>query len=447
MITVFAVLLSRICFLLPLPGLDRRFLHGVLDAGPLGAMKDPFGDLLQTPGNVFQLGFGAMVFSSIIVQVLVSVVPSLKQKTREGGTGEAFIKNLTLYIFAAAAIVQGCLTAGLLQPYLLRGTFAGLLVNLVAGAMILKTACTLIDNHGVGDGFLNVLVANIAAEYAVVVRHVLAKFAQGLVAPAHLLGLVASVCVCVLASVWLTGEREREREREKEGRRGADRVAPHAADAPSPPPSPPALASTEELPISYYSRSEDQDDLDESYGGREPYLPFRINPTGMQPIIIASYLLHLPSQLASAVGGAWLALGAALGTPLVYYPLYFALLYASAFLDINETSREVSLYLGKIGAIVPGVRPGKATELHVEAFRRRTIRKGAGLLAALGTFSIATEVFFRRRIGASLSLTSMLLLISAVMQVRRQVESYRQAPRLERAIRNHEARTSVGARD
>lgn len=167
----------------------------------------------------------------------------------------------------------------------------------------------------------------------------------------------------------------------------------------------------------------------------------------MQPIIIASYLLHLPSQLASAVGGAWLALGAALGTPLVYYPLYFALLYASAFLDINETSREVSLYLGKIGAIVPGVRPGKATELHVEAFRRRTIRKGAGLLAALGTFSIATEVFFRRRIGASLSLTSMLLLTSAVMQVRRQVESYRQAPRLERAIRNHEARTSVGARD
>lgn len=213
LITVFAVLLSRICFLLPLPGLDRRFLHGVLDAGPLGAMKDPFGDLLQTPGNVFQLGFGAMVFSSIVVQVLVSVVPSLKQKTREGGTGEAFIKNLTLYIFAAAAVVQGCLTAGLLQPYLLRGTFAGLLVNLVAGAMILKTACTLIDNHGVGDGFLNVLVANIAAEYAVVVRHVLAKFAQGLVAPAHLLGLVASVCVCVLASVWLTGERERERER------------------------------------------------------------------------------------------------------------------------------------------------------------------------------------------------------------------------------------------
>ena len=41
----------------------------------------------------------------------------------------------------------------------------------------------------------------------------------------------------------------------------------------------------------------------------------------------------------------------------------------------------------------------------------------------------------------------MLLLTSAVMQVRRQVESYRQAPRLERAIRNHEARTSVGARD
>ena len=52
------------------------------------------------------MGFGAMIFSSIVVQVLVSVVPTFKQKTREGGTGEAFIKNMMLYIFIVATVIQ-----------------------------------------------------------------------------------------------------------------------------------------------------------------------------------------------------------------------------------------------------------------------------------------------------------------------------------------------------
>ncbi|UPQ97739.1 SecY subunit of chloroplast preprotein translocase [Chloropicon primus] len=396
-ITVAAVLLSRLCFLLPLPGLDRRFLAQVLEAGPLGALKDPFGDLLQTPGNVFQLGFGAMIFSSIVVQVLVSTLPALKQKTREGGTGEAFIKNLGLYIFAAAAAVQGLVTTHLLGPFLLAGTTKlDLLATLVCGSMILKTMCTLIDNFGVGDGFLNILVANIAAEYAVVLRFIVSRFLGGHIAAGHLAGLAAAVALCVLASVWLT-------------------------------------ASTDNLPIRYYSRE------GEDEGDKEAYLPFKINPTGMQPIIIASYLLHLPSQVALALGGGWHQVGSFFSRKVVYYPLYFSLLYFSAFIDINETSKEISLYLGKIGAIIPGVRPGERTTEFVESFRRRTIRKGAGLLAVLGTFSIATEVYFRRQIGISLSLTSMLLLVSAFMQVRRQVTSYKQAPRLERAIEAYES--------
>ena len=404
LITVAAVGISRLCFLLPLPGLDRRFLSGVLDTGPHGAMKDPFGDLLQTPGNVFQLGFGAMIFSSIVVQVLVSTVPSLKQKTREGGTGEAFIKNMTLYIFLAAAVLQGVVTTHLLSPYLMVGSWLGLLANLVCGSMILKTMCTLIDNFGIGDGFLDILVANIAAEYAVVFRYILSKFLLGAIPGTQLAALGASVLACVLASVWLT-------------------------------------ASTNNLPIRYFSR-EDEDETAAAtmagdgahQGGRDPYLPFKINPTGMQPIIIASYLLHLPSQLAMALGGSWYQVGAVFSNKAVYYPLYFALLYLSAFIDINETSKEISLYLGKIGAIIPGVRPGERTVAFVEAFRKKTIRKGAAMLAILGTFSIASEVYFRNAIGISLSLTSMLLMTSAFMQIRRQVTSYTQAPRLERTI-------------
>ena len=402
LITAAVVITSRLCFLLPLPDLDRRFLSKVLDTGPLGAMKDPFGDLLQTPGNVFQLGFGAMIFSSIIVQVLVSTVPSLKQKTREGGTGEAFIKNMTLYIFLVAAVLQGLVTTHLMAPYMIFGSGLDVFTNLVCGSMILRTMCTLIDNFGIGDGFLNILVANIAAEYAVVFRFIFSRFVGGQIVGLQLLGLLASVAACILASIWLT-------------------------------------ASTDNLPIRYYSRDEDEVEIEKAYGAKEAYLPFKINPTGMQPIIIASYLLHLPSQLALAFGGIWYQFGSFFSQKIVYYPLYFSLLYLSAFIDINETSKEISLYLGKIGAIIPGVRPGDRTIEYVETFRKKTIRKGAGMLAVLGTFSIATEVYFRNSIGISLSLTSMLLMVSAFMQIRRQVTSYQQAPKLESTIRNYES--------
>jgi len=234
----------------------------------------------------------------------------------------------------------------------------------------------------------------------VVFRFILSRFAGGQILGSQLAALLASVAACVLASVWLT-------------------------------------ASTDKLPIQYYSRDEEEEEIEKAYGGgseREAYLPFKINPTGMQPIIIASYLLHLPSQLALAFGGAWYQVGGFFSQKVVYYPLYFSLLYLSAFIDINETSKEISLYLGKIGAIVPGVRPGERTTEFVERFRKKTIRKGAGLLAFLGTFSIATEVYFRSQIGICLSLTSMLLMVSAFMQIRRQVQAYQQAPKLESTI-------------
>ena len=84
------------------------------------------------------------------------------------------------------------------------------------------------------------------------------------------------------------------------------------------------------------------------------------------------------------------------------------------------------------------MRPGDSTTQYVEEFRKKTIFKGGLILACLGTFSVVTESYFRNTIGVSFSLTSMLLLVAAVMQVRRQVISYQQAPKLESTIKSYE---------
>jgi len=74
----------------------------------------------------------------------------------------------------------------------------------------------------------------------------------------------------------------------------------------------------------------------------EPYIPFNINPTGMQPLLTTSYLLAFPSIMASIFGSHfWKNLKDILnprtsagGSPWVYYLTYAFLVFVFNIFDI-----------------------------------------------------------------------------------------------------------------
>ena len=99
------------------------------------------------------------------------------------------------------------MTTGSIAPYKIFGSNFEIFSTLLCGSLILKTMCTLIDTYGIGDGFLNILVANIIIEYMVLFRFTLSRFMQGQLLLPQLLGLFASVICCVLASAWLIGKK------------------------------------------------------------------------------------------------------------------------------------------------------------------------------------------------------------------------------------------------
>ena len=150
---------------------------------------------------------------------------------------------------------------------------------------------------------------------------------------------------------------------------------------------------------------------------RDDHIPFRANPTGIQPVLFAVCLLDGVPWLLAQVGAPAAAMAAlsALLTPErgLYYIAYFAVVFAFSFLDVEDTPAEVSEYILKVGARVPGVRPGDATVAYLRHTQNAARAWGGLLLAALSTASMLADKWMHAALGKSIGFTSMLIIVRA----------------------------------
>ena len=125
------------------------------------------------------------------------------------------------------------------------------------------------------------------------------------------------------------------------------------------------------------------------------FLPLKLNMSGVIPPIFASSLIMFPATASTWFGQArqanWLqrvAQSLAPGEPL-HMMLFAALIVGFAFFytALVFNSQETADNLKKSGALIPGIRPGKATADYIDGVltrltRRRRDLPGAGLPAA-----------------------------------------------------------------
>ena len=78
----------------------------------------------------------------------------------------------------------------------------------------------------------------------------------------------------------------------------------------------------------------------------DDYVPFRANPTGIQPILLAVLLCEGVPWALRGLGLSFGALGGALGGP-IYYTCYWAIVFGFTFLDVEDTPQEVADYMVK----------------------------------------------------------------------------------------------------
>ena len=407
LITVGLILLVRLGVRIPVPGVDRAgFAQAIQDSPLSGFLNFLSGGGLSAVG-IFALGILPFINASIIMQLLTAALPYLENlQKNEGEAGRRKISQITRYVALASAIFNSFGLASFVQPYAYNPGPIFLLktvIALTAGSMFVIWISELITERGIGNGASLLIFVNIVAILPTTLGNTI-EFAQtgGREAVAQVLVLALVFLVMIVGIVFV-----------QEG--------------------------TRRIPIVSARRQVGR----RLYRERTSYLPLRVNQGGVLPIIFASTLLILPSSLAQFTQGGGeeqTGIAATLNqfliqvstylnpggpTPWLYVSVYLLLIlffsYFYASLVVNPV--DMSQNLKKMGASIPGIRPGKATSDYLQKVINRLTLLGAIFLGLVATVPTAVETATGVTTFQGLGATSLLILVGVAIDTAKQIQS------------------------
>lgn len=416
-ITALLIVISRVGYFIPLPGFDRRLIPENYLSFVSGAVDELGDSASELKLSLFQLGISPQIAASIIMQVLCHIVPSLVKLRKEGLDANEKIKGYIWWISLAFAIVEGLIVSIYSLQYSIYAASQSVkhvmltTFLLVCGAMTMTWICDKISDSGFGQGSSLVICVNILTGYTETLHKMLTQLAGSAVGWWPY--VTAVLCVFTVVTMWAVVVTE-----------GCRKIKLQYYGFKL------ASASREDSPITEV----------------EQYIPFNINPSGMQPVLTTSYLLAFPGILASLLGsGFWAhvkeilnpdtSLGAA---PWVYYSIYALFVFLFNIFDIANMPKEIAEYLNKMGARIPNIKPGKATIEYLTKIQASTRFWGGLLLSILATTSTILDHYLRRiNEGFAIGFTSVLIIVGSIIELRRSYQAYNVMPSLSKALRRY----------
>jgi preprotein translocase subunit SecY len=184
------------------------------------------------------------------------------------------------------------------------------------------------------------------------------------------------------------------------------------------------------IPIQYASRVRGR----RMYQGGQTFLPLRVNQAGVIPIIFAVSILLFPVQLASYFVNSDIDIVASIAngivtflspTSLVYVVLYFFLTIGFTYFYTAFTFKpdETAEQLRKNGGFIPGIRPGRPTQDYLARVVSRITFAGALFLAIVAVSPSLVGVVFTDLAALGLGGTSLLIVVSVVVETMKQIEA------------------------
>ncbi|KAF7818313.1 preprotein translocase subunit SCY2, chloroplastic [Senna tora] len=416
-VTSVLIIISRVGYFVPLPGFDRRLIPQDYLSFVSGSV-DELGDFTsELKLSLFQLGISPQIISSIIMQVLCHVVPSLVKLRKEGLDGHEKIKSYIWWMSLGFAILEALILACYSLPYSIYAASQRVkhvmvtTLLLVCGAMTITWICDTISESGFGQGSSLIICVGILSGYMETLHKMLSQLSVSAVSwwP-YVLAVLGLFTIVTMWAVVVT-----------EGCR--------------------------KVKLQYYgfklaSSARDQSPITEV----EPYIPFNINPSGMQPVLTTTYLLAFPSILASLLGSRfWEHVKEILNPetsagaePWVYYSIYAFFVFLFNIFDIANLPKEIADYLNKMGARIPNIKPGKATIEYLSKVQASTRFWGGLLLSVLATTSSILDHYLRRtNAGFAIGFTSVLIIVGSIIELRRSYQAYNVMPSLSKALRRN----------
>ncbi|MCE2458301.1 MAG: preprotein translocase subunit SecY [Dehalococcoidia bacterium] len=397
--TLAMLVVFRFVAQVPVPGVDTQALAQAFQQQALLGFLDLFSGGALSNLSVAALGVYPYITASIVMQILVPAIPSLKAISQEGDLGRQKINQITHYATVPIAFLQswGQLTL-LRQSGVLPGVDFGfnigtlaMLLSMVAGTMFLVWLGELISERGLGNGISLIIFGGIVANFPTVIG-------QGFLESDRMAGLLllAVFGFGIIFVIVLFNEAQRR------------------------------------VPVQY-GRSVYRGGQMQRQSG-STFLPLRVNSAGMIPLIFAFSIIILPATIFSyfqnPLSDSFFARLARFFTDtldpanLPYWIAVFILVVIFTFFYTLVVFQQQNLAenLQRNGGFIPGIRPGRPTQEYLNRVIIRITWGGAlflGIIAIIPFFvTQATDVR-----ALTLSSTSLLIMVGVALDTMRQLEA------------------------
>jgi preprotein translocase subunit SecY len=407
LVTLVIFAIFRFVTHIPVPGVNLEAIKQVFASNQLLSLLDVFSGGTLANFSILALGLNPYINASIIMQLLTMINPKLEEMQKEGETGQNIINQYTRMLAVPLAIMQSAAMFMLLKNSNLVTatdplTLITLLATMAAGSIFLMWLGENLTEYGIGNGISLLIFAGIVGRLPVTFLQT--STIATTINPASIIAY-AVLGLAVVYAIVSIDEAKRQ------------------------------------VPVSYSRRIRGGKDV----GGGTTYLPIKLNNAGVIPIIFAIALVLAPSMLANLLKGisnqaiATAATSFAnwfTPTSFAYNIFYFVMVvsftyfYTAVVFDTDKIADQ----LKQNGGYVPGIRPGKETSKYLSHIVKRTTLAGAlflGLIAILPSIVQAMTGITTLTIGG----TSILIVVSVVLETYRKTQSYQVARSYDSFIR------------
>lgn len=393
--TLGILVLFRLLAQIPVPGVDPQALREFFADNPVFGMLNLLSGGAMENFSIVAMGVYPYITATIIMQLLVPIIPRLRNLAAEGEAGRERINLYTHWLMVPLAAAQAYGQLVIMRTYLPQLdweplSIAGIIITMIAGTVLLVWLGELITERGIGNGVSLIIFAGIVVAVPQAAWQSYATALDRGVGIANLAKLGVYSLAIVALIVFVT-------------------------------------EAYRHIPV-HYSRN--------LFRGRRMYrqsgathIPLRVNMAGMIPLIFAMSIMMLPATVArffptnsvAIVIQRWLDT-----TSWSYWLGYFLLVVGFTFFytTIMFEQQNLAETLQKQGGFIPGIRPGRHTKRYLSQVISRITWGGALFLGF-----VAVAPFFSQWIAEVpagfmiISSAGALIAVGVALDVMRQLET------------------------
>jgi len=398
---------------IPVPGINGAELSRIFDeyakttGGGFLNLLNMFTGGALSQATVFALGVMPYISATIIVETLLaSAIPALEKLRKEGMQGYRKLHQYSRYATIVLAVINSFMYAMLLE----RGIpaqfntqivlFPGLgfrlltVLTMTGGMALIMWLAEQITERGIGNGMSLLITASIVGRLPLAIRDIGIQLGPGglessPMAPLALIFMGALLVVVVTVIIFV-----------EQGQR--------------------------RIPVQYARRVVGT----KVYGGQNTYLPLKVNSGGVLPIIFAVSLLYFPVQIAAFVPPLqeitqqWFSptsilFNAFYAILIIFFTYFTTAITAHQFLDAADQMK-------KVGAFIPGIRPGQATVDHLDRVLTRVTFAAAVYLVVVAILPDLIMAWMKipATVATFFGGTSLLIVVGVTLDTMKQIESH-----------------------